>query len=264
MAETPTATLPCTIRAPAPAPFNGSGNIRHWVVRLQAYYSAHNCVDENTKLSVLTSLLDGPALDWLTYKLDREQLPADFGFVVRALVEHFAPESGASAAERDLGALIQVGSLQEYCNRFDQLVVRIPDVTEGERRRSFVRGLKPYLQRRIYVEAAATYEAARKIAFLHDGVNVPRPSVFQPTRSTGPLQGCRDMAPMEVDNVVVRPRKLTPEERARLIRDGGCFSCRQKGHSARSCPRFPYRAPRVNAVELEMEGESEPTDSSDF
>lgn len=35
-----------------------------------------------------------------------------------------------------------------------------------------------------------------------------------------------------------RPRieKLTPEERARCIKDGLCFRCRQAGHSSQNCP----------------------------
>ena len=38
---------------------------------------------------------------------------------------------------------------------------------------------------------------------------------------------------MEVD--AVRLKKLTPQERAKCMREGRCFKCRKIGHDARNC-----------------------------
>ena len=45
--------------------------------------------------------------------------------------------------------------------------------------------------------------------------------------------------PMEVDNVTGQSnfKKLTPEERAQLTKEGRCFCCRLQGHMAHDCPK---------------------------
>jgi hypothetical protein len=55
----------------------------------------------------------------------------------------------------------------------------------------------------------------------------------------------RDRAtPMEIDyattdNSEARPRRLSLEERKKLMEEGRCFRCRNKGHQARECKKFP-------------------------
>src|SRR5882757_1373454 len=46
----------------------------------------------------------------------------------------------------------------------------------------------------------------------------------------------RDPNAMEVDATEIRLKKLTPEERDRLRKSGGCFSCRKLGHMSFQCP----------------------------
>ena len=53
---------------------------------------------------------------------------------------------------------------------------------------------------------------------------------------------------MDVDSKE-KPRKLTPEEQERCLKEGCCLHCRQKGHMAASCttymnlPPLPTRSP---------------------
>ena len=43
---------------------------------------------------------------------------------------------------------------------------------------------------------------------------------------------------MDVDAVNATPfKRLTPEERAQLAKEGRCFQCRLQGHVARDCPK---------------------------
>ncbi|KAG0348637.1 hypothetical protein BGZ54_004562, partial [Gamsiella multidivaricata] len=53
-------------------------------------------------------------------------------------------------------------------------------------------------------------------------------------------------------NNTSRPPKLTPEEKAYLIANKGCFRCRKLGHMANQCRTFPsQQQPRqVNNVEV--------------
>ena len=48
-----------------------------------------------------------------------------------------------------------------------------------------------------------------------------------------------NIVPMDVDATTTTTnfKKLTPEERAQLAREGRCFRCRLQGHMARNCPK---------------------------
>ncbi|KAF9554554.1 hypothetical protein EC968_009596 [Mortierella alpina] len=46
------------------------------------------------------------------------------------------------------------------------------------------------------------------------------------------------------NNSASRPPKLTPEEKAYLIANNGCFRCRKIGHMASNCRIFPTQPQR--------------------
>ena len=56
---------------------------------------------------------------------------------------------------------------------------------------------------------------------------------------------------MEVDNATGQTnfKKLTPEERTQLAKEGRCFRCRLQGHMARDCPKNANRNINSNARE---------------
>ena len=54
---------------------------------------------------------------------------------------------------------------------------------------------------------------------------------------------------MDVDATNTTPttfKKLTPEERAQLAKEGRCFRCRLQGHMARDCPKNTTPRIRTN------------------
>ena len=63
---------------------------------------------------------------------------------------------------------------------------------------------------------------------------------------------------MEVDNAVGQTnfKKLTPEERAQLAREGRCFRCRLQGHMARDCPKNSNQNLNSNACETVTENKT--------
>ena len=71
--------------------------------------------------------------------------------------------------------------------------------------------------------------------------NTPNSSRAQPNSNNN------GVVPMEVDNATAQTnfKKLTPEERAQLAKEGRCFRCRLQGHMACDCPKNANRNTQV-------------------
>ena len=70
-----------------------------------------------------------------------------------------------------------------------------------------------------------------------------------------PNQSNSGVVPMEVDSATGTNnfKKLTPEERTQLAKEGRCFRCRLQGHMARDCPKNANRKLNSNAREATTE-----------
>ena len=69
---------------------------------------------------------------------------------------------------------------------------------------------------------------------------------------------------MEVDNTMGQTniKKLTPEERAQLAKEGRCFRCRLQGHMACDCPKNANRNYNSNACKTVTERKSSDSPST--
>ena len=99
-------------------------------------------------------------------------------------------------------------------------------------------------------KAAARTEVARAKEKYNAGLtgnqrrNPLKPGMYSNTQSSTCAQPNNSgVIPMEVDNAVGQAnfKKLTPEERAQLAKEGRCFCCRLQGHMARDCPKNSNR-----------------------
>ena len=111
-------------------------------------------------------------------------------------------------------------------------------------------------------KAAARTEVARAKEKYNTGLtgnqrrNFPKSGTYQNTQST-PRTNTNNsgIVPMEVDNATGQTnfKKLTPEERAQLAKEGHCFRCRLQGHMAHDCPNNANRNTSSNAHETTTE-----------
>ena len=113
-------------------------------------------------------------------------------------------------------------------------------------------------------KAAAQTEVARAKEKYNAGLtgnqrrNSPKSGIYQNTQATPRPQSNSNnsgVVPMEVDNATggTNFKKLTPEERAQLAKEGRCFRCRLQGHMARDCPKNANRNANSNARETTTE-----------
>ena len=123
-------------------------------------------------------------------------------------------------------------------------------------------------------KAAARTEVARAKEKYNAGLtgnqrrNPPKSGTYTtPTSSrTQPSSNNSGVVPMEVDNITGQSnfKKLTPEERAQLTKEGRCFRCRLQGHMARDCPKNANRKlnPSTREATTEPKTPDSPTNST--
>ena len=114
-------------------------------------------------------------------------------------------------------------------------------------------------------KAAARTEVARAKEKYNAGLtgtqrrNPPKSGTYQNPQST-PRTNTNNsgITPMEVDNAIGQTnfKKLTPEERAQLAKEGRCFRCRLQGHMARDCPKNSNRNSNANVRETTTENKT--------
>ena len=111
-------------------------------------------------------------------------------------------------------------------------------------------------------KAAARTEVARAKEKYNTGLtrnqrqNPPKAGTYPQTQTRSQSNSnSSGVVPMEVDNVTGQTnfKKLMPEERAQLTREGRCFRCRLQGHMARDCPKNTNRNTTLNAHETTTE-----------
>ena len=188
-------------------------------------------------------------------------LPTTWPQLRTALIKQHQPINDSRLARDKLASLRQTGSVQTLVFLFRSLILRISDLSEGEKMDRFLRALKPTIQKELEVKNVTTFEEACTMAERVDRIiftggfnnsNHSNKSKYGGTNRgiyRGNYNGASRHAssysantngptPMELGAVQVPGRfeKLSPEERETLRRTGRCFYCRQPGHRAIECP----------------------------
>ena len=91
--------------------------------------------------------------------------------------------------------------------------------------------------------------------------NLPKSGMYSNTQTTPRTQSNSNnfgVVPMEVDNTVGQTnfKKLTPEERVQLAKEGRCFRCHLQGHMARDCPKNANRNTNLSVRETTTENKN--------
>ena len=165
--------------------------------------------------------------------------------------ENFNPLDAKVRARRDLSKLVQKpgrdedgtpnDGFQEFVNEFENLATKAQFEDKLTAVTQFSTGLDRQISTMIlsmqnppdtleeWIAKAKTFHNQKlRIDELRRGT---RYSYFK--TANPPSHAPPDPNAMEVD--AVRLKKLSPQERAKCMREGRCFRCRKTGHDARNC-----------------------------
>ena len=169
----------------------------------------------------------------------------DFDHVKKAFANMFYPYHTDETARDELKDLKQISTrkddgFQTYLSKFQYLVAQSNTGNTPAIRRRFAEGLDIQLATMIYsmekvpttlkawMEKAIDFHKQKAhIIALKKGQGLPLSLFSSNSRST------KDPDAMDVDTIHLK--KLSPADRARCVREGLCFRCRKKGHSANEC-----------------------------
>ena len=158
-------------RLPAPPSYDGrsAAALDGWLRELQQQFDWYRMNDDAARLQFVGALLKGVALDWWANLVDangaaqsESTRPTTYADFTARLRSRFQPINSAQTARTKLDSLRQgpKQSTNDYISEFRALLVRVPDMSEGDRVHRFLTGLRPAIATQLRMHGVATLDAA--------------------------------------------------------------------------------------------------------
>lgn len=162
-------------RLPAPPSYDGRSStaLDGWLRELQQQFDWYRMTDDAERLQFVGALLKGVALDWWANLVDsngaaqsESTRPTTYADFATRLRSRFQPINSAQTARTKLDSLRQgpKQSTNDYISEFRTLLVRVPDMSEGDRVHRFITGLRPAVATQLRVQGVTTLDAAIAMA----------------------------------------------------------------------------------------------------
>ena len=226
-----------TVRAPKirkPEAFKGKGSVQSWINHMSNYLSGET---DNNAMIIAVSYLEGSAHEWWIghSQTPEGQLVQTWSSLKDALSVRFETLNKSKIARDKLAKWRQVKDVSTFNDDFQRIILDIPNISIEEQIDRYTRGLKPYIWRELCTREYTSLNTAMRDA---ERVESAHRRVGDPSRARKPgstLRSSDGPTPMEIGNLQIK--KLTPAERRICMREGRCFRCREKGHTANKCPK---------------------------
>lgn len=262
-----------TAKVAKPSTFTGHfrASVELWLFEMKTYLDIVQ-VPENQRVQLVGSYLKEAAALWYKYVFEESfaiGVPLTWELFQVKLLQRFRPIESSKTARVALASLRQIGSVQQYCNTFQQYVTLTSDMAEADKVFTFQRGLKAHIAREVDLREPNTLSEAMNYAIRADARNILLYRSGAPKFGQSQSQGVVRSTSMEVDNIngvmiadqdeindthmavnstyVQRPfgnrplrsRRIDipPSDRERCMKERRCFNCKQIGHNHSNCTK---------------------------
>lgn len=220
-------------RLKKPETFTSKDSVRSWCVHMDNYLQE---TPENEGMSIAASYLGKSAHEWwIVFQTTSEgRNIRTWPLLKEALIKRFQPLDKVKLARDKLAKWKQVKDVATFNEDFLRIILEIPHISMEEQVDRYTRGLKPYIWKELctrdYEDLSAAMRDAERVESAHR-----RFKHKKPTETPKPTSQPLSPTPMDIGNITLK--KLTPAEREQCRKEGRCFRCRQKGHTAKDCPK---------------------------
>ena len=215
----------------------------HFLIRCKTHIalSGQKYKDDEAKIYYICSLCDAKtnagvwAAEYLIEQDTAAQKDSYQEFLAKFKKE-FSDCDPVQTALNMMGNLRQTGTAKEYIMAFRTIASRSGITTLAVTRNLFMKGLNPGLLKSMTQADTRGYKTMQEWYDLADALDEQFQELRRLRNEDKPKntssQGKGGSPQSKGD---IKLNKLTPEERTRLLKEGRCFRCREKGHNAVNC-----------------------------
>ncbi|KAI0493558.1 hypothetical protein KFK09_023677 [Dendrobium nobile] len=139
-----------------------------WIYKVERYFAV-NGLTEDEKLTAAGLCLEGKALAWYQWR-DKRKPIRNWREFKNCIIERFQTDRGGDFYEQFF-ALVQEGSVEDYCDRFEHLASRVERLSDSVLEGNFMKGLKAEIRAAVKVLMPSDLEEAMKLAQLVENQN---------------------------------------------------------------------------------------------
>ena len=272
-----------TFKAEKPQTFTGRRpKVDEWTFQMNLFID-YTQLPEANRVPYATTLLREEAATWWRSKVRRSEDKLTWEQFQEEITKHFQAKNHRKIARDRLANLKQTGSVKAYNAIFLAITTEIDNLDDAEALDKYTRGLKERTRKEVEMEDPYTLDRAMEIADRTDAVMYgSRPDIdyknrnptyqrYQDNRQGQYDRSSQHDRPRKLD--AVQHKRLSPADKTRLLKNGACFICQEKGHLAKDCPKRRDQKPttprtitmmrHVSKEEQEPEEEQQPEKEQD-
>lgn len=147
-----------------------------WLFGLEQFFAASGLHADAARIAFAAASLDRTALQWwhlisvVAARPGGAAVPTTWSQFSAALIARFQAINVERAARDRLHDLRQTGGVAAYAAAFQQVLLRVPDLTDAAAKHQFIHGLKPTVQRELLFRDPASLTDALAMAERVDSV----------------------------------------------------------------------------------------------